>query len=150
MEWVRKSSLIIPPLFGKEKFSSSSTGNGNGNGKQKRNNYKERSNVEPKTIHGIYRKIYGSLNVRSVNSLGFTAWSQKKQAGRTRLFFCDQAYLKRFSRLKNQSASIDASGSARFFFVSEQLKEKKSGGLGVNKRNRGYPAVLNSSNALLK
>ena len=71
------------------------------------------------------------LRVRSVNSLGFTAGMQ----------FCDQADLKRYSRLKNQSASIDASGSgsAGVFFVSEQPR-KKSGGLGVNKRNRGYPA----------
>ena len=70
------------------------------------------------------------LRVRSVNSLGFTAGMQ----------FCDQADLKRYSRLKNQSASIDANGSAGFFFVSEHPKKKKSGGLGVNKRNRGYPA----------
>ena len=47
---------------------------------------------------------------------------------------------KGYSRLKNQSASIDASGSSWFFFVSERSKKKKSGGLGVNKRNRGYPA----------
>ena len=63
-----------------------------------------------------------------MNSLGFTAG------------ICDQADLKRYSRLRNQSASIDASGSAVFFFVSEHPKKKKSGGLGVNKRNRGYPA----------
>ena len=31
------------------------------------------------------------------------------------------------------------------FIVGEHAKEKKSGGLGINKRNRGYPAVLNSS-----
>ena len=42
----------------------------------------------------------------------------------TRLFFCDQADLKRYSRLKNQSASIDASGSAGFFPVSEHSKKK--------------------------
>ena len=47
----------------------------------------------------------------------------KKQAGR----FCDQADLKRYSRLKNQSASIDASGPAGFFFVSEHAKEKIRG-----------------------
>ena len=56
------------------------------------------------------------------------------------LFFCVQADLKRYSRMKNQSASIDASGAAGFFPVSEHPKKKKSGGLGVNKRNRGYPA----------
>ena len=56
------------------------------------------------------------------------------------MFFCDQADLKRYSRLKNQSASIDASGSAGFQPVREHPKKKKSGGLGVNKRNRGYPA----------
>ena len=43
-------------------------------------------------------------------------------------------------RLKNQSASIDASGPAGFYTVSEHLNKKKSGGLGLNKRNRGYPA----------
>ena len=58
----------------------------------------------------------------------------------TRLFFCDQADLKRYSRLKNQSASIDASGSSVFFFVSEHPKKKECGGLEVNKRNQGYPA----------
>ena len=46
---------------------------------------------------------------------GFYRWDAKKQAGR----FCDQAGLKRYSRLKNQSASIDASGSAGFFCDSE-------------------------------
>ena len=65
----------------------------------------------------------------------------QKKTGWTRLFFCDQAALKRCSRLKNQSASIDATGTAGFFPVSEHPKgEKKSGGLGVNKRSRGYPA----------
>ena len=47
-----------------------------------------------------------------------------------------QADLKRCSRLENQSASIDASEPAGFFPVSEHPKKK---GLGVNKRNRGYP-----------
>ena len=55
---------------------------------------------------------------------GFYRWDASKQAGRTRLFFCDQADLKRYSRLKNQSANIDASGSAGFFFVSEHPKKK--------------------------
>ena len=55
---------------------------------------------------------------------GFYRWDAKKQASRTRLFFCDQADLKRYSRLKNQSASIDASGSAGFFPVSEHSKKK--------------------------
>ena len=71
------------------------------------------------------------LRVRSVNSLGFTAG--------IRLFFCDQADLRRYSRLKNQSASIDASGSAGFF-RQRTPQETSGGGLGVNKRNRGYPA----------
>ena len=74
-----------------------------------------------------------------MNSLGFTAGMQKT-SGSDPLVFCDQADLKRYNRLKNQSASIDASGSAGFFFVSEHPKKKKFGGLGVNKRNRGYPA----------
>ena len=65
---------------------------------------------------------------------GFYRWDAKKQAGRTRLFFCDQADLKRYSRLKNQSASIDASGSAGFF---SSVNTPRNGGLGVNKRNRG-------------
>ena len=59
-----------------------------------------------------------------------SAWVAKKQAGPTRLFFCIPADLKRYSRLKNQSASIDASGSAGFFFVSEHPKEKKPAGWG--------------------
>ena len=72
---------------------------------------------------------------------GFYRWDAKKQAGWSRLFFCDQADLKRYSRLKIQTAAIDASGAAVFFPVSEHPKENKSGGgLGVNKRNRGYPA----------
>ena len=60
------------------------------------------------------------LRVRSVNSLGFTAG----------LFFCDQADLKRYSRLKNQSASIDASGSAGFIPVSEHHKKNRAAGWG--------------------
>ena len=55
---------------------------------------------------------------------GFYCWDVKKQAGRIRLFFSDQADLKRYSRVKNQSASIDASGYAGFFFVSEHPKKK--------------------------
>ena len=74
-----------------------------------------------------------------MNSLGFTAGvHQTKRVDP--LFFCDQADLRRNSRLKNQSASIDAGGSAWFFSVSEHVKKKKSVGLGVNKQNRGYPA----------
>ena len=44
---------------------------------------------------------------------------------------------------------IDASVSAGFFFVSEHPKRGKTGGLGVNKRNRGIQRLLNSSSALL-
>ena len=47
---------------------------------------------------------------------------------------------KRDSRMKNQSASIDASGPAGFFYRQRTPQEKKAGGLGLNKRNRGYPA----------
>ena len=84
--------------------------------------------------------LFGNTKAAFGEFAGFYRWDAKKQAGRTRLFFCDQADLKRYSRLKNQSASIDASGPAGFFFVCEHPKKKKSGGLGVNKRNRGYPA----------
>ena len=44
---------------------------------------------------------------------------------------------------------IDASVSAGFFFVSEHPKREKTGGLGLNKRNRGIQRLLNSSSALL-
>ena len=84
--------------------------------------------------------LFGNTKAAFGEFAGFYRWDAKKQAGRTRLFFCDQADLKRYSRLKNQSASIDASGPAGFFFVCEHPKKKKSGWLGVNKRNRGYPA----------
>ena len=60
----------------------------------------------------------------------FYRWDAKKQAGWTRLFFCDQAALRRYSRLKNQSASIDSSRPAGFFFVREQPKKKKPAGWG--------------------
>ena len=75
-----------------------------------------------------------------MSSLGFTAGVQKNKRVGPACFFCDQADLERYSRLKNQSASIDASGSPGFFPVSEHPKGKKPGGLGLNKRNRGYPA----------
>ena len=70
---------------------------------------------------------------------GFYRWDAKKQAGRIRLFFCDQADLKRYSRLKNKSASIDASGSAVFFFVSEHPK-KKIRRVGGKQAEPGHPA----------
>ena len=65
------------------------------------------------------------------------------------LVYCDQADLKRYRRLKNQSASIDASGSAVFFPVSEHPK-KKTRRVGVNKRNRGYPADFEFIERLLR
>ena len=58
---------------------------------------------------------------------GFYRLDAKKQAGRTRLFFGIQAVFEKNSRLKNQSASIDAGRTACFFLSA----------LGVNKRNRG-------------
>ena len=50
---------------------------------------------------------------------------KRQWQGRTRFFFRDQAGLKRYSRLKNQSASIDASWSRIrcFFPVSEHVKK---------------------------
>ena len=79
--------------------------------------------------------------MRSVNSLGFTAGMQKNKRVGPACFFATQADLKRYSRLKNQSASIDASGPAGFFFVSEHPKEKNPPDFfQKNKRNRGYPA----------
>ena len=50
---------------------------------------------------------------------------KRQWQGRIRFFFRDQAGLKRYSRLKNQSASIDASWSRIrcFFSVSEQVKK---------------------------
>ena len=76
----------------------------------------------------------------SIGSFFKNRLDAKKQAGPTRLFFGIQAvktseFIER--TLKNQSASIDAGGTACFFFVSEHPIKKKSGGLGVNKRNRG-------------
>ena len=72
---------------------------------------------------------------------GFYRWDAKKQAAWTRLFFCDQADLKRYSRLKNQSASIDGNGSAGFFLAANTPR-KKIRRVGVNKRNWGYPAAI--------
>ena len=80
--------------------------------------------------------LFGNTKGAFGEFAGFYRWDAKRQAGRIRLFFCDQAALKRYSRLKNQSASIDASGSGG----QRTPQGKKSGGLGVNKRNRGYPA----------
>ena len=80
-----------------------------------------------------YKYIKGAFD----EFAGFYRLVAKKQAGRTRLFFGIQAVFEKNSRLKNQSASIDAGGTACFFFVSEHPLKKKSGGLGVNKRNRG-------------
>ena len=76
-----------------------------------------------------------------MNLLGFTA------GVRSACFFCDQADLERYSRLKNQSASIDASRSAvlissanTIVFQTNIIFGKKPAGLGVNKRNLGYRA----------
>ena len=84
--------------------------------------------------------LFGNTKGAFDEFAGFYRWDARKEAGWSRLYFCDQADLKRYSRLKNHSASIDASRPAGFFLVSEHPEEKKSGGLGVNKRNRGYPA----------
>ena len=67
----------------------------------------------------------------------------KKQAGRTCLFFSNQAGFRRHSLLENQSAGIDsilADPSACFFFYQRTHHGKQSSGLGVNKRNLGYPS----------
>ena len=65
---VKKSSVTIQPLFGKEKISgrSSSTSSisSNSNGNNNRN-----SNVEPKSIIGRYRKKYGSLKVGEIERI---------------------------------------------------------------------------------
>ena len=50
------------------------------------------------------------------------------------------AFFLKITHTDTKFSEIDASGSAWFFFVSERSNKKKSGGLGVNKRNRGYPA----------
>ena len=51
-----------------------------------------------------------------------SAWSQKNKRVGPACFFASQRIF--YSRLKNQSASIDASGTAGFFPVSEHPKEK--------------------------
>ena len=61
---VKKSSVTIPPLFGKEKISSSISSISNSNGSNNGN-----SNVEPKSIIGRYRKKYGSLKVGEIERI---------------------------------------------------------------------------------
>ena len=77
-----------------------------------------------------------------MNSLVFTAGVQKNKwrVGHACFFATERIWEDRYSRLKNQSASIDARGYSDSFFVSEHGKKNKSGWLGVNKRNRGYSA----------
>ena len=92
--------------------------------------------------------LFGNTKGAFGEFAGFYRWDAKRQAGRIRLFFCDQAALKRYSRLKNQSASIDASGSGGFFFVSEHPKEKNPAGWGYTSGTGGTQRILNASNAL--
>ena len=71
------------------------------------------------------------LRVRSVNSLGFIAGM---------LVLLRPS---RFEKIQPTEKSIGWHRCKRvrwIFFVSEHPKKKKAGGLGVNKRNRGYPA----------
>ena len=77
-----------------------------------------------------------------MNSLVFTAGSDL-------FFFATKRVRKGYSRLKNQSAGIDAGGSACFFFVSEDPTKNaaEAGKLaepGVTSNQR----FLNSSNTL--
>ena len=62
--------------------------------------------------YGLSRST-SKLRVRSVNSLGFTAGMQ----------ICDQADLKRYSRLKNQSAGI-------WFFFRQRTPQENPAGWG--------------------
>ena len=75
-----------------------------------------------KEIESYHQTDLGSRKIQQ-----FYRWCAYKQAGRTRLFFCDQAVLKRYSRLS---------------WLASMLVTKKPSGLGVNKRNRGYPAAF--------
>ena len=62
---VKKSSMTIPPLLGKEKISGSSSSIiSNSYGSNNRS-----SNIEPKSIIGRYRKKFGSLKVGEIERI---------------------------------------------------------------------------------
>ena len=56
---VKKNSVTIPPLFGKEKISGSISSISNN----------RNSNIEPKSIIGRYRQKFGSLKVGEVERI---------------------------------------------------------------------------------
>ena len=56
---VKKSSVTIPPLFGKEKISGSISSISNN----------RNSNIEPKSIIGRYRQKFGSLEVGEIERI---------------------------------------------------------------------------------
>ena len=56
---VKKNSVTIPPLFGKEKISGSISSISNN----------RNSNIEPKSIIGRYRKKFGSLKVGEIERI---------------------------------------------------------------------------------
>ena len=64
---VKKSSMTIPPLLGKEKISGSSSSISSISNSYGSNN--RSSNIEPKSIIGRYRKKFGSLKVGEIERI---------------------------------------------------------------------------------
>ena len=93
---------------------------------------------EKKEAQSAYAPKY-KFRVRLVNPLGFTAGMQKNKRVGPACFIATKRIWKDTADWKiNRLASMQA--DPLDFFLSANTKEKKPGGLGVNKRNRGYPA----------
>ena len=75
-----------------------------------------------------------------MNSLVFAGGVQNKKlrVGHACIFATERISKDTADWKINQLASMLE--DPQFFFVSEHAKNKKSGGLGLNKWNRGYPA----------